>query len=62
MNAHKVYLDSDGESPGFKKKKREIKEEKEVCLTVALHDDGSKDPDLFGDDQDKPATKGLKIN
>ena len=52
LKAHKVYLDSIGESLSCKKRKRKIKEEKKAHITVALHDGDEEDTDLFGDNQD----------
>ena len=44
LEVHKVYYDSNGESPSCKKRKREIKEGKKSCRVVALCNDDSKDP------------------
>ena len=56
--AHKAYYNSDQESPGSKKKKREFKEAR-ARQSFASRDEQEEDPDLFGD---KPASKARKIN
>ncbi len=56
--AHKAYYNSDGESPGSKKKKRKFKEAR-ARHSSALRDKPEEDPDLFGD---KAASKAHKTN
>ncbi len=61
VSVNEIFFDSDGESDGCKKRKREIKESK-ALMAVTSRDEPEEDPDLFGDDDDEPTSKELKIN
>ena len=61
VNVDKIFVDRNGESEGCQKRKHEIKKSKALLATASCNDH-KEDPNLFGDDDNEPASKELKIN